>query len=120
MSGSRRLKRVDQLIREEIAKAIQKDLSDPRLGFVTVLGAKTRPDLSQTVVRVSVMGNLDQREASLAALRSAEGYLRNLIKPHLRLRFIPEIHFELDDTFDRLERVSELLAEGVREEPAGE
>lgn len=106
---SERMPRVDELLREEISAHIGRSLSDPRLGFVTVTSVSTSPDLRHAKVFVSTIGSEDQRIASLAALRSAAPHLRTLIGKGLRIRRIPDLHFELDEAGDRGARIQQLL-----------
>ena len=65
-----RMRRVNEAIREILADAIATELKDPRIGFVTVTEVDTSPDLRTARVYVSVLGSPDERESSLAGLRS--------------------------------------------------
>ena len=69
--ASGRMRRVDEAVREVLSDAIAKDLQDPRVGFVTVTGVKTSPDLRHARVFVSVLGDEQVRSDSLVGLRSA-------------------------------------------------
>jgi ribosome-binding factor A len=101
--------RVDELLREEISAHVARDIGDPRLGFVTVTSVRTAPDLRHATVFVSVIGNDEQAAASLLALKSAAGLLRTLISKDLRIRRVPALHFELDETGRRGARIQQLL-----------
>jgi ribosome-binding factor A len=112
--GSQRMRRVDQALRQVIGDAVARDLKDPRVGFVTVTDVQTSSDLSHARVFVSVLGDPEQREASLAGLRSAHGYLQGCIGTELELKRTPTLEFAYDDTTDRAMRLGELLdSEGV-------
>ena len=82
----RRLDRMNQLIREEISYLLQRELKDPRLGFVTVTEVEVARDLRTARVYVSVLGSEGDWETSLAALASARGFIRNWLGPRLRTR----------------------------------
>lgn len=113
--GSQRMRRIDQALRQVIGDAVARDLKDPRVGFVTVTDVQTSPDLSHARVYVSVLGDLDARDASLAGLQSAHGYLQGRIGAELELKRTPTLEFIYDDTTDRAMRLGELLdAEGVK------
>lgn len=113
--GSQRMRRVDQALRQVIGDAVARDLKDPRVGFVTVTDVQTSPDLSHAHVYVSVLGDSEEREASLEGLRSAHGYLQGRISSELELKRTPTLEFSYDDTTDRAMRLGELLdAEGLR------
>jgi len=79
------------------------------LGFVTVVGVETSPDLRHAKVFISTIGTEEQRAASLAALRSATPYLRTVISKGLRIRRVPALHFELDAAGERGSRIQQLL-----------
>ena len=70
------MRRVDEAIRQVLGDAVAGELKDPRVGFVTVTDVRTSPDLRHARVYVSVLGDAEQREASLAGLRSAHGFLQ--------------------------------------------
>lgn len=105
------MRRVDEAIRQVIGSAVAGELKDPRVGFVTVTDVRTSADLSQAQVYVSVLGEHEQREASMDGLRSAHGYLQGRIASELRLKRTPTLTFAYDDTTDRALRVQELLEE---------
>ena len=106
-----RMRRVDEAVRAVLSDAIASDLKDPRIGFVTVTGVKTSPDLRQARVYVSVLGDPQTRNASLDGLRSARGYLQGLIASELTLKHTPALTFEYDDSVDRGMRITQLLDE---------
>lgn len=108
--GSARMRRVDEAVRGVLGDAIAKELSDPRVGFVTVTAVKTSPDLRHARVYVSVLGDQQTRSESLAGLRSAHGFLQRLLATELILKHTPTLSFEYDDSVDRGMRISGLLA----------
>jgi ribosome-binding factor A len=114
-----RMRRVDEAIREVIGEALAGELKDPRVGFVTVTDVKTSADLRHARVYVSVLGEESLREATLAGLRSAHGYLQRRIAAELRLKRTPTLTFLYDDTTDRAMRLEDLLSDRG-EAPAGE
>jgi ribosome-binding factor A len=105
------MRRVDEAIRQVIGDAVAGDLKDPRVGFVTVTDVRTSADLSHARVYVSVLGDDEQREASLAGLRSAHGFLQGRVAGELRLKRTPTLEFAYDDTTDRALRVDAILDE---------
>ncbi len=96
-------------MRQVLSDAITQDLKDPRVGFVTVTAVKTSPDLRHAHVYVSVLGDPDQRAASLDGLRSAHGYLQRRVGSELSLKHTPTLAFDYDDSIDRGMRISELI-----------
>lgn len=110
--------RVDEAVREVLSAAITQELKDPRVGFVTVTGVETSPDLRHATVYVSVLGDDAAREASLEGLRSAHSFLQRRVGGELRLKNTPTLTFAYDESVDRGMRISELLdsdAEGTPE-----
>ena len=107
---SDRMRRVDEAVREVLSDAITKQVKDPRVGFVTVTGVETAPDLRRARVFVSVLGETAVRRRSMAGLQSAHGVLQRVVARELRLKHTPTLEFVYDDTTDRAERVSQLIA----------
>jgi ribosome-binding factor A len=105
----KRLDRVNQLIKEEISTLLQRELKDPRLGFVTVTEVDTAKDLRAAKVFVSVLGDERQWASSLAALASARGFVRNWLRQHLDLRVTPEVEFRPDRSMEHAARIQSLL-----------
>ena len=108
MAGER-LRRVDEAVRQVLSDAVATDLKDPRVGFVTVTGVKTSPDLRHARVYVSVLGDDAAREASLDGLRSAHGFLQRRVASELRMKHTPTLDFVYDDSVERGMRLSELI-----------
>jgi ribosome-binding factor A len=105
------MRRVDEAVRQVIGEAVAGELKDPRVGFITVTDVRTSADLSHARVYVSVLGEQQQREASMDGLRSAHGYLQRRVASELRLKRTPTLTFAYDDTTDRALRVDALLEE---------
>lgn len=113
--SNRRMNRVDELLKEEIARVIREDVSDPRVGFATIMDVETSPDLRHARVYVSVLGDEDRKTEAIETLKRASGYVRSLIGDVVRLKYLPELRFELDRTMERAARIDALI-EDVREE----
>ena len=105
----KRLDRVNQLIKEEISLVLQRELKDPRLGFITVTEVETANDLRVAKVFVSVLGDEARWAASLTALKSARGFVRHWLRSHLDLRVTPELDFRPDRSMAHAARIQELL-----------
>jgi ribosome-binding factor A len=78
---------------------------------VTITRVETAPDLAHARVWVSIIGQASERAATLAALRGAMPFIRHQLGARVRLRRIPDLHVELDDTAERGTRVLQLLHE---------
>jgi ribosome-binding factor A len=117
---SRRTNRLEEEIREEVAKIIAGELKDPRIGFVTVTGVHLTPDLRHARINVGVLGDQAAREKSLAGLRQASGFVRRELGRRLRIRHTPEVAFQYDKGLDATDRVARLLGEVAAEEAASD
>jgi ribosome-binding factor A len=107
--ASARMRRINEVLREVVGAAISGDLSDPRIGFVTVTSVETSPDLRTARVYVSVLGDEEAREATLSGLRSSHGVLQSRIAAETRMKRTPTLTFHYDDTIERGVRISQLL-----------
>ena len=107
----KRLDRVNQLLKEEISTLLQRELKDPRLGFVTVTEVDVTPDLRLAKVYVSVLGPEERWVSSLQALESARGFVWNWLRRHLDLRVTPEIAWRPDRSMEHAAHIQSLLAE---------
>lgn len=106
-----RQRRVAELIKAEVSHILQHEVSDPRIGFVTVTDVEVTPDLREARVFVSVLGEPGQAKESLAGLQSAAKYIRGLLGRRIDLRVVPQLSFTLDRSLERGSRVLELMHE---------
>lgn len=106
---NQRRQRVARQILHETSKLVEFELNDPRLGMVTLTAARMSPDLRVAWIAFSILGDEQARNDCYAALRSASGYLRREIGRRLRLKYVPDVRFEIDDSIDRAERISRLI-----------
>lgn len=104
------MRKVNELVREVVADAIR-DLKDPRIGFVTVTGAETSPDLRHAVVYYSALGSDEEQAASAEALARATPRLQGALGEQTRLRYTPKLEFRIDESIDRGLRITEILAD---------
>ena len=104
------MRRINEVLREVVGAAIS-ELSDPRIGFVTVTSVETSPDLRAAKVHVSVLGSEEEREATLAGLRSSHGVLQSKIAAETRMKRTPTLTFHYDETVEQGMRISKLLEE---------
>lgn len=118
--SSRRIRRLNQLLREELSRLVLRELKDPRVGRVTITGVETTGDLRHAKVYVRTLGDEAPVEEAIEGLESAAGYLRRELGQVLHLRRIPEFRFTADRTLEKARRIEELLDEVLPEdEPEG-
>jgi ribosome-binding factor A len=109
-SGSGRIRRVNEAIREVLSEAIP-TLKDPGIGFVTVTGVEVATDLTHATVWISVLGAERERRATLEALERAGGILQARVNRELHLRRTPVLTFAYDPSVERGVRMTRLIDE---------
>ena len=120
-----RADRIGEAMLAELSDMIQRELKDPRIGFVSVTRVMVSRDLAKARVYVSVL-NGEHAADTLAGLESAQGYLRGEVARRLKLRLAPALEFKLDRSIAESVHIQQLLREaGVQtpprdEEPRGE
>ena len=110
--GQRQL-RVGELIRRTLSEILQRgEVHDPDLQrlSITVGEVRVTPDLRIATCYVLPLGG-GQRDEMLEALERNKGEIRHLVTHGMTIKFAPELRFEIDDTFDRMDRTRELLAD---------
>jgi ribosome-binding factor A len=106
-----RMRRVNEAVREVVSARLAEGLRDPRIGFVTVTSVETSSDLRHARVYVSVLGDAEQREATMAGLDSAHGVLQLAVARELRMKHTPTLEFLFDESIGRGMRITELLGD---------
>jgi ribosome-binding factor A len=105
-----RMRRVNEAVREVVSVGVG-ELKDPRIGFVTVTGVETSPDLRHARVFVSVLGSDAKRAKTLDGLAAAHGVLQARVARELRMKRTPQLAFEYDPTVERGVRMTQLIDE---------
>ncbi len=127
-----RAQRIADQIQREIAVLIQLEVSDPRVGMVSVTGVDVSNDLAHAKIYITVLnslagdeqinadtlsepGVLDQLEIeeNLKALKKASGFLRTLLAKRLRLRVVPKLQFYYDSSIEQGQRLSDLIDDAL-------
>ena len=109
---TRRIERLNYLIREELSELIRRQTKDPRLScFLTVTRVDTSQDLSCAKVFISIMGTDEEKDKAMAGLSSASGFLYRELRSRLSLRHTPQLIFYKDDSIERGAEVLKLINE---------
>src|SRR5688572_13082501 len=119
MKQTRRMAQVADLLRTELSVILQRELSDPDLGFLTVTGVEVSPELKYAKVFVSSLSPPKNRENAMKVLKHASGRIRHLLAQRSGLRYTPELDFRLDETADRaasIDRILKQIKPGEEEE----
>ena len=107
---SRRIDRVNELLRLEISQVLARQIKDPRLsGVITITEVRTTPDLRNALVLLSVMGDQEAKKSALAGIESAAKFLRRELRGRLTLRYVPFLRFALDDSLEHADRLMRIM-----------
>lgn len=117
---TRRVERVNELLRQEISDILRHHVKDPRLGLLfSVTAVQVTADLRHARVHVSIMASEPEKESAFRALEAARPFVRHELRTRLTsLRFTPELSFFRDDSIERGARLSALINEAVGENKA--
>ena len=115
---TQRTNRIDSQIRAELMELLQREMKDPRIGFVTVTRVETARDLGTAKVWVSVLGTPEEQQSAIKAMTDAAPWLRHQLGDRLTLRKIPQLVIRHDDSIEAGDRVLRLLNELEQERGA--
>lgn len=108
-----RSRRVGEQIQRELAELIQRELSDPRLGMVTVSAVEVSRDLAVAKVFFTVLNPGHDVKQTLDGLNHAIGFLRRELGRRMKLRIVPELRFQYDSSVENGSRLSALIDKAV-------
>ncbi len=109
MPQGSRPERVGEEIRHELAALLLREVHDPGIGFVTLTRVKVSPDLQMARVYYTQLGDDKARRETVRALERATPFLRRHIGARMRLRRVPEIRFEFDESVGHQDRIEKIL-----------
>jgi ribosome-binding factor A len=107
--------RVGDFVRDELAQILQREMRDPRVGMVSVNEVRVSKDLSFADVYVSSLetDTQEQKDALIAALGNAAGWMRSELAKRHSMRTTPKLRFHYDDVVDRGPRLEALIEHAV-------
>jgi ribosome-binding factor A len=109
MTSFSRADRVGGLIQQLLAELLQKDISDPRLRMATITEVKVTKDLRRARIYFTSAGGKELSDPTAQGFRSAAGFIKRHLGPRLGLRYMPELEFFYDESFDHGARIDQLL-----------
>ena len=104
-----RPERVQEALRQEISNIVHNEVRDPRLGFITITKVELTQDLRYAKVYFSVLGEKKAKRLALKGLNSAKGYIKNLVAERIKLRFVPNVAFLIDESLEYTKEIYDLL-----------
>ena len=115
----KRSDRIADLLQKEIAGLLFRRVKDPRVANLTVTGVEVTPDLQHARIFYCVMGAAatePERESAASGLNNAKGFIRQELGKRLHLRYVPQIDFHYDTSFEYGEKIERLLKELHKDE----
>jgi len=100
---------VGEEIRQELSQLLARDVHDPGIGFVTLTRVKVSPDLQVARVYYTQIGDERQRRETARALERARPFLRRQLGQRIRLRRVPDVQFQFDESVENQERIERIL-----------
>ena len=108
---SRRIERVNMLVRQEISQIMAVEMNDPRLStLISITEVRTSSDLRRAKVYFSVLGDENTKQNVLAAMESAGGFIHRTMKRNLKLKYAPVLSFELDESIEQGTEMLDLIS----------
>jgi ribosome-binding factor A len=98
--------RVASVLVREISDIVMREIKDPRIGFITITSVDLSPDLKSAKVYFSCLGD---KPKSLQTLTHAKGFIRSSLAHRMRLRTVPELDFEIDNSYEHGKKIDELF-----------
>ena len=110
-----RTERIAETLREVIMDIIQRDLKDPAIGIASVTHIRVSPDIKHAWISLSVLGDDQTKEDNVKAFAKASGHIRSELGKRVRLRYLPELVFSVDEDIEQSFKVAEILSVIKRE-----
>lgn len=108
-----RSRRIAEQIQRELSEIIRLELKDPRVGMITITDVEVTPDIEHAKVFFTRLGEAAENETVTRALQHAAGFLRSELAHRMRLRVVPDLRFEYDESVERGVRLSNLIDAAV-------
>lgn len=112
-----RIVRINEILKENISLIFQSEIKDPRIGFVTITSVETSCDLKQAVVYLSILGNKKEIDEAVKAIEHAKSHIRSELGKRIKLKFLPELVFKIDESIEHGIRIQELIKKIHEESP---
>jgi ribosome-binding factor A len=117
MATERRVLRLQQLILETVATTLQREVNDPRIGFISVTRVKLASDLSSAIIGWSVMGSEAEQRTTERALEAVTPLVQRVVAKTLQTRVTPKLQFRHDGSLNRAQELDSIF-EQLRQERA--
>lgn len=105
--------RINSQLQRELSELIRDELTDPRIGKLTVTDVVVAADVRNAKVSVSQLGSDEELKQAVKALNGAAGRLRHLLVDRMRIRHVPTLHFTADMALREADRVGGLIRDAI-------
>jgi ribosome-binding factor A len=106
---NKRIQMLASMMQRAIGEIVQRELRDPRLGFVTITSVELSPDGRYAKVYASILGDEEQSQQGLRILKNSAGLVKAHLKPVVKTRYMPHLEFMLDPTARKAERIEQII-----------
>ena len=104
-----RAERISGKIQHAITDLLSKKMQDPRIEMATISSVKLTPDLRVATVYITIFGDKERILQALEGFKNSKGFIKKRIAPKLGLKYMPDLKFEYDDSFDKAAEMDELI-----------
>ncbi len=104
-----RADRISGKIQYAITELLSKKMQDPRIEMATVSGVKMTPDLRVAIVYITVFGDKKRIKEAMNGFKNSKGFIKKSIAPKLGLKYMPDLRFMQDDSFDKAAKMDALI-----------
>jgi ribosome-binding factor A len=111
-----RSRRIAEQVQRELSDIIRVELKDPRVGMITITDVEMTPDNAHAKVFFTLLGQQPRIDEAAAGLQHAAGYLRSQLAQRVKIRVVPQLHFEYDASVERGIRLSQLIDAAVADD----
>ncbi len=113
-----RAERISGKIQYAITELLSKKMQDPRVEMATISGVKVSPDLRVADVYVTVFGDKKRIKDVLEGFKKSKGFIKKSIAPKLGLKYMPDLRFVRDDSFDKAAKMDALIKSATHHKPS--
>lgn len=111
-----RSRRIAEQVQRELSDIIRVELKDPRVGMITITDVEMTPDNAHAKIFFTLLGERSRIDEATAGLQHAAGYLRSQLAQRIKIRIVPQLHFEYDASVERGIRLSQLIDAAVADD----
>lgn len=111
-----RSRRIAEQVQRELSDIVRLELKDPRVGMITITDVEMTPDNAHAKIFFTVLGQQPRIDEAAAGLQHAAGYLRSELAQRIKIRVVPQLHFEYDASVERGIRLSQLIDAAVADD----